>query len=50
MPLPKNVDRRGFRTVALERASLNEETRSIELAFSSEAPVERMWGIEILGH
>jgi HK97 family phage major capsid protein len=50
MPLPKNFDRRGRRTVALERASLNEETRSIELAFSSEAPVERMWGIEILGH
>jgi HK97 family phage major capsid protein len=50
MPLPKNFDRRGFRTVALERATLNEETRSIELAFSSEAPVERSWGIEILGH
>jgi HK97 family phage major capsid protein len=50
MPLPKNFDRRGFRTVALERASLNEESRSIELAFSSEAPVERSWGIEILGH
>jgi HK97 family phage major capsid protein len=50
MALPKNFDRRGFRTVALERASLNEETRSIELAFSSEAPVERSWGIEILGH
>lgn len=50
MPLPKNFDRRGRRTVALERASLNEETRSIELAFSSEAPVERSWGIEILGH
>jgi HK97 family phage major capsid protein len=50
MALPKNFDRRGFRTVALERASLNEETRSIELAFSSEAPVERPWGIEILGH
>ena len=50
MPLPKNVDRRGFRTVALERANLNEESRSIELAFSSEAPVERYWGIEVLGH
>jgi len=50
MPLPKNFDRRGFRTVALERANLNEETRSIELAFSSEAPVERYWGIEVLGH
>ena len=50
MPLPKNFDRRGFRTVALERATLNEETRSIELAFSSEAPVERSWGMEVLGH
>jgi len=50
MPLPKNFDRRGFRTVALERANLNEESRSIELAFSSEAPVERYWGIEVLGH
>lgn len=50
MPLPKNFDRRCFRTVVLERANLNEESRSIELAFSSESPVERYWGIEILGH
>jgi HK97 family phage major capsid protein len=50
MPLPKNFDRHGKRTVALERATLNEETRSIELAFSSEAPVERSWGMEVLGH
>lgn len=50
MPLPKNIDRRCFRTVVLERANLNEETRSIELAFSSESPVERFWGIEVLGH
>lgn len=30
--------------------SVNEEARTVELAFSSEEPYERWWGIEILDH
>jgi HK97 family phage major capsid protein len=50
MNLPKGVEARGVRSAAIERATLNEETRTVDLAFSSEAPVERYWGVEILGH
>lgn len=50
MKFPKGAERRASRAANFEPATLNEETRSIELAFSSEAPVERSWGIEILGH
>ena len=39
-----------YRDIPVLRESLNEETRTIELAFSSEDPVERMWGVEILDH
>lgn len=38
---------RGF---MFQRESINEETRTCELAFSSEAPYERWWGVEILDH
>jgi HK97 family phage major capsid protein len=50
MKLPQGVEARGHRSARFERASANEETRTVELAFSSEAPVERFWGVEILGH
>ena len=50
MKFPKGAERRASRAATFEHTTLNEETRSIELAFSSEAPVERSWGIEILGH
>jgi HK97 family phage major capsid protein len=50
MSLPKGVEARGLRSATIERATLSEESRTVELAFSSEAPVERWWGIEILGH
>ena len=50
MKFPKGAERRASRAATFERTTLNEETRSIELAFSSEAPVERSWGIEVLGH
>ena len=50
MKLPKGAERRASRSASFERTTLNEETRSIELAFSSESPVERFWGIEVLGH
>lgn len=41
------VFRRAFRA---ERGALDKESRTIELAFSSEEPYERWWGIEILDH
>jgi HK97 family phage major capsid protein len=34
----------------IERAVVDEAARTATLAFSSEAPVERSWGIEILDH
>lgn len=33
-----------------DRQTINQETRSVELSFSSEAPVERWFGTEILDH
>lgn len=36
---------RGF---TVERAAVNEEARTVELAFASELPYERWWGVEIL--
>jgi len=39
-----------IRTMALERNTLNEQERTIELSFSSEAPYERYFGSEILSH
>ncbi|MFA1575752.1 phage major capsid protein [Vibrio cyclitrophicus] len=38
------------RTLTLTRESVNEEERTVELSFSSEEPVERWFGMEILGH
>ncbi len=38
---------RGF---MFQRESINEEARTCELAFSSEAPYQRVWGVEILDH
>lgn len=38
------------RSFSFERSSINEENRTVELAFSSELPYERYWGIEILDH
>lgn len=39
-----------YRSFELNRAQVNDENRTVELAFSSEAPVERYFGIEILDH
>ena len=39
-----------FRQVDLDRAELDEEKREIELSFSSETPVKRWFGSEILLH
>lgn len=36
------------RSFAVERAAIDVEKRTVELAFASETPYERFWGIEIL--
>lgn len=36
------------RSFQVERAAINIEARTIELAFASETPYERFWGIEVL--
>lgn len=38
------------RTMTFNRDTINEETRTAELSFSSEAPYERYFGSEILSH
>lgn len=38
------------REALFDRASANVDTRTIDLAFSSELPYERWWGVEILSH
>ncbi|GAB4245706.1 MAG: hypothetical protein OHK0028_23670 [Deltaproteobacteria bacterium] len=42
--------KRERRTLTLSRAQIQEEARTIDIAFSSEEPVVRGWGIEILDH
>lgn len=41
---------RQFRALHLDRSAIDEDARTVALSFSSEAPVERWWGVEILGH
>lgn len=36
------------RSLQFERAAVNDESRTVELAFASEQPYERWWGVEIL--
>jgi HK97 family phage major capsid protein len=50
MSLPKGVEARGVRSARFDRSTVDQEKRTCDLAFSSEAAVERWWGIEILGH
>jgi len=38
------------RTLTLDRSTVNEEERTVELSFSSETPYERWFGPEILSH
>ena len=38
------------RTFNLDRQSIDEDTRTISLAFSSEEPVQRNFGLEVLNH
>lgn len=39
-----------FRQGVFVRADNSEEAETVELSFSSEAPIRQFWGIEILGH
>jgi HK97 family phage major capsid protein len=39
-----------YRTLELDRAAINADTRTVSLSFSSEHPVERFFGHEILDH
>ena len=39
-----------YSSTALRAAQIDPDTREVELSFSSEAPYERWWGVEILGH
>ena len=38
------------RAVTIQKEAINKELRTVDLAFSSEQPVVRWWGIEILSH
>lgn len=48
--LPAGVERAQRRLATFDRATVDTSARTVELAFSSELPVERWWGVEILGH
>jgi HK97 family phage major capsid protein len=52
--MPKDIEsikqEKHFRDFRVERASVNAETRTVQLSFSSELPVERWFGIEVLEH
>ena len=47
--LPQAGDR-CERAALFQRESIDEAARTCELAFSSEAPYERWWGVEVLDH
>ena len=44
------VGQRQMRSAVIESRGVNMDARTVELAFSSEAPVERGYGMEILDH
>ena len=44
------TDKMLHRTFDFNRASLNKDQRTVDVSFSSETPVERWFGIEILDH
>ena len=48
--LPRGAAVRQVRAASWAVASIDEKRRTVELAYSSEVPVERWWGIEILDH
>lgn len=46
----KDIDQKLFRNLTFTRESVNAEARTVSLAFSSEVPYERYFGMEILDH
>jgi hypothetical protein len=38
------------RSAQVERQAIDEKKRTIEFSFSSETPVERFYGLEVLDH
>lgn len=46
----KNGPQRRDASLVFQRESINTEARTVEIAFSSEVPVTRWWGSEILDH
>ena len=45
-----NINQMFFRAMDLDRGKVDEEARSVEVALSSEEPVRRFFGLEILRH
>lgn len=39
-----------YRSATIERDAIIDETRTVALSFSSDAPIDRWWGTEILDH
>jgi HK97 family phage major capsid protein len=39
-----------FRSFTISKSAIDKEKRTVQLSFSSEQPVERWWGLEILDH
>jgi len=50
MEIKKIKTNKLYRSMSFERADVDEEKRTVSLSFSSEAPVERYFGKEILSH
>lgn len=39
-----------YRSLSIDKEAINQDSRTVEIAFSSEAPVDRWFGTEILDH
>lgn len=50
MPTAKKIAATQYRDFTVDRAAINVEERTVPLSFSSETPVERWYGQEILDH
>ena len=45
---PAGIEQKQARSFLVERAAIDAEARTATLAFASEMPVERGWGVEVL--
>jgi HK97 family phage major capsid protein/HK97 family phage prohead protease len=50
MTTPFKPGTRVDRAFALDRAAIDDDARTVSIAFSSETPYDRYWGVEILDH